>query len=103
MKKTGITFLLLALISGHAAAQGASQQFSAGSTHIVQGSGQLASGSVQGLSAVAAVPFAASGAIGRGSTRVANDLNTAAKYPIGHPLPVSDETIVTGPSPAEAF
>ena len=101
--KKGISVILLVLFfAGQAQAQGASQQFSAGSKNLAQGSGHLIVGGVQGVSAVAAVPFAASGAVGHGSTQVAHDLKKTANKPFGKPLPVSQETIIS-PSPADAF
>jgi len=101
MKKTTTLLLLACLFTANAGA--ASRQLSAGSKNVSHGSAQIAGGSVQGLSAVVAVPFAASAAIGTGSGQIAHDLNKFADQPSAMSLPVSDETIVSGPSPDQAI
>ncbi|MBM9521008.1 hypothetical protein JWG39_14400 [Desulforhopalus vacuolatus] len=70
--------------------------------------GTMASGQV--TSAASAVPLAVvgsagavAGSIGEASTEIARDLMEAATAPVGTPLEITEESVITGPAPNKAL
>jgi hypothetical protein len=73
------------------------------SSHASASTAHSFAGSGQAVSAVSAVPFYVSGTIGAVSNEVAVDLMDAATAPIGTPLIITDESVITGPPPNDAL
>lgn len=103
--KTLISILALlgALATQPALAQGSAAHSAQALDHSGQAVGHLAVGTLKATASVAAVPLAASGAVGQASGRAAAGLAELADAPIGEPLPITDDTLTAGPSPAEAL
>ena len=95
--------LLGALATQPAFAQGSVAHSARALDHSGQAIGHLAVGTVKATASVVAVPLAASGAVGQASGRAAAGLSELANAPIGEPLPIADETLTAGPSPAQAL
>ncbi|WP_455222526.1 hypothetical protein [Kaarinaea lacus] len=64
--------------------------------HSVVGGSKLVAGTV-------AIPLAAAGSVGRASGKVGKDMWDHATAPIGEPLPITEDTVTAGPSPAKAM
>lgn len=96
--------LLLGIVTTQPAhAMGSAQHLSEAVVHSTQAVGHSVVGSAQLASGVVAVPLIAVGSVGQVSQQAGNDLWQIANEPIGTPLPISDETITAGPSPAQAI
>jgi hypothetical protein len=106
-RKAVITTLIL---TGLVAAQPAQAQAGGSVQHASQAIGHSAKavghsvvGTAKLASGVVAVPLIAIGASGQASQQAGESLWDIANEPIGTPLPVSDETVTAGPSPARAI
>lgn len=99
-------FILTGLVAAqpaHAQAGGSAQHASQAIGHSTEAVGHSVAGTAKMASGVVAVPLIATGASGQASQQAGESLWHIANEPIGTPLPVSDETVTAGPSPARAI
>ncbi|MCP3870277.1 MAG: hypothetical protein GY703_19735 [Gammaproteobacteria bacterium] len=97
--------LLITLPMGSTAllAGGAVTHSGQASAHSMQTVGHTMVSGAKFVSGSAAVPFKASGHVGKVSFAAGNDLWEAAETPVGEPLSMTDEIYQIGPSPDRAF
>lgn len=98
-----VTAMILLFGSQSAPAQGSAQNHSQGIEHSARAAGHSIAGTAQLSAGVVAVPLIASGGIGEVSGQAGAEMWNLANTPPGTPLPVTEETISSGPSPAEAM
>jgi len=104
MKRTFLLFVMAVASLGNSVLAGAAVTHSGqASAHSVQAVGHAAVAGARFASGSVAVPLAFSGAVGKSSAAAGTALWDAANAPIGDPLPISDKTYMTGPSPDQAI
>ncbi len=94
---------LVATQTAQAQAGGSVQHASQASGHSARAVGHSVAGTTKLVSGVVAVPLIAIGASGQASQQAGESLWDIANEPIGTPLPVTEETVTAGPSPARAI
>lgn len=96
---TIITFAIILGLTGPAHAQGSTRHFSKAAGHSANAIAHASIGTGKLVSGAVAVPLMVSGEAGKASAELGTDLwNEANKG-----LPITDEVITVGPSPADAM
>jgi hypothetical protein len=93
--------IALSFFSGGAFANGVAAHFSEAVDHSGQAAAHASVAGVKVVSGVVAAPLVAGGAVGQVVGEGGKILWDIANSPIGDSLPVGDETLTAGPSPAE--
>jgi hypothetical protein len=102
--KTLLATVLTVALPVQIAAAGDSVQHSGRALeHSTRAAGHSLAGGASLVSGVAAVPFLASGQVGRVSQGIGQDLRDAADGGAGVALPLTEEVITVGPPPGEVL